>query len=313
MLTTSKNISLSQPVSTHLLKLIDRCELHPWAARVWKPALPLAWALSFFRTWWRAGTSVCHSSSKTTDPSLTLCMSDQAIMSEEERLVVIRFGRDYDPDCMRQDEVLYRSSSLKSLISFSTNTVVQVSQIVSRTSQSSTSATLIRCPISNKCTSYTTLWPSCSSSGTNIWCVISVPETTINWTGSLRISRSWSISWRPYIEGQKRAEVWSLVQRVSIPSQRNKKYLLIWLQITRPGTDTKLLIMLWWSTLGRLHSQVCKCWTIMGEATRRCVLWISPFPDEEHEASLTANGTTYCERQHSAKTKITSLQGLHLP
>ena len=30
-------------------------------------------------------------------------------MSEEERLVVIRFGRDYDPDCMRQDEVLYRS------------------------------------------------------------------------------------------------------------------------------------------------------------------------------------------------------------
>lgn len=33
---------------------------------------------------------------------------DQAIMSEEERLVVIRFGRDWDPDCMKQDEVLYR-------------------------------------------------------------------------------------------------------------------------------------------------------------------------------------------------------------
>ena len=29
-------------------------------------------------------------------------------MSEEERLVVIRFGRDWDPDNMRQDEVLYR-------------------------------------------------------------------------------------------------------------------------------------------------------------------------------------------------------------
>lgn len=28
-------------------------------------------------------------------------------MSEEERLVVIRFGRDWDADCMRQDEVLY--------------------------------------------------------------------------------------------------------------------------------------------------------------------------------------------------------------
>lgn len=33
---------------------------------------------------------------------------DQAILSEDERLVVIRFGRDSDPDCMRQDEVLYR-------------------------------------------------------------------------------------------------------------------------------------------------------------------------------------------------------------
>jgi DIM1 family U5 snRNP protein len=33
---------------------------------------------------------------------------DQAILSEDERLVVIRFGRDWDPDCMRQDEVLFR-------------------------------------------------------------------------------------------------------------------------------------------------------------------------------------------------------------
>ena len=32
---------------------------------------------------------------------------DQAILSEEERLVVIRFGR--DKDCMAQDEVLYRT------------------------------------------------------------------------------------------------------------------------------------------------------------------------------------------------------------
>ena len=31
-------------------------------------------------------------------------------MSEEDRLVVIRFGRDWDPDCMRQDEILYRRS-----------------------------------------------------------------------------------------------------------------------------------------------------------------------------------------------------------
>ena len=33
---------------------------------------------------------------------------DQSILTEEERLVVIRFGRDWDADCMRQDEVLYR-------------------------------------------------------------------------------------------------------------------------------------------------------------------------------------------------------------
>ncbi|PRP75819.1 thioredoxin-like protein 4A [Planoprotostelium fungivorum] len=31
---------------------------------------------------------------------------DQAILSEEERLVVIRFGHDWEPDCMQVDEVL---------------------------------------------------------------------------------------------------------------------------------------------------------------------------------------------------------------
>jgi DIM1 family U5 snRNP protein len=33
---------------------------------------------------------------------------DQAILSEEDRLVVIRFGRDSDPLCMQQDEILYK-------------------------------------------------------------------------------------------------------------------------------------------------------------------------------------------------------------
>ncbi|KAF3924030.1 hypothetical protein ABW21_db0206180 [Orbilia brochopaga] len=33
---------------------------------------------------------------------------DQAIMSEEERLVVIRFGKDSHPDCMKMDETLYK-------------------------------------------------------------------------------------------------------------------------------------------------------------------------------------------------------------
>jgi len=43
---------------------------------------------------------------------------DQAIMSEDERLVIIRFGRDWDPDCMRQDEVLYRQSPAFALLCF---------------------------------------------------------------------------------------------------------------------------------------------------------------------------------------------------
>lgn len=32
---------------------------------------------------------------------------DQAILSEEDRVVVIRFGHDWDPACMKMDEVLY--------------------------------------------------------------------------------------------------------------------------------------------------------------------------------------------------------------
>jgi U5 snRNP protein, DIM1 family len=31
---------------------------------------------------------------------------DQAIVTEEDRVVVIRFGRDTDPTCMVQDDVL---------------------------------------------------------------------------------------------------------------------------------------------------------------------------------------------------------------
>eukprot|EP00919_Chromeraceae_sp_WS-2016_P045991 GHVR01109375.1.p1 GENE.GHVR01109375.1~~GHVR01109375.1.p1 ORF type:complete len:143 (+),score=24.38 GHVR01109375.1:40-468(+) len=33
---------------------------------------------------------------------------DQAILSEEERLVVVRFGHDYDPQCMQMDEILFK-------------------------------------------------------------------------------------------------------------------------------------------------------------------------------------------------------------
>ena len=33
---------------------------------------------------------------------------DQAILSEERRIVIIRFGHDYDSECMKMDECLYR-------------------------------------------------------------------------------------------------------------------------------------------------------------------------------------------------------------
>lgn len=43
---------------------------------------------------------------------------DQAILSEEDRVVVIRFGHDWDPTCMKMDEVLY---SIAEKVSWSRN------------------------------------------------------------------------------------------------------------------------------------------------------------------------------------------------
>lgn len=106
---------------------------------------------------------------------------DQAIMSEEERLVIIRFGRDWDPDCMRQDEVLYRKSPLQislaisslaeweslalvvrskppqakplaTLFSGPSANILQASLIASRTSPSFTSAISIRFQTLSRCT-----------------------------------------------------------------------------------------------------------------------------------------------------------------
>ncbi len=37
---------------------------------------------------------------------------DQAILAEEERLVIIRFGHDYDPQCMQMDEVLFNTAEM---------------------------------------------------------------------------------------------------------------------------------------------------------------------------------------------------------
>lgn len=32
---------------------------------------------------------------------------DQAILSEEDRVVIVRFGHDWDTECMKMDEALY--------------------------------------------------------------------------------------------------------------------------------------------------------------------------------------------------------------
>jgi len=37
---------------------------------------------------------------------------DQAILSEEDRVVVIRFGHDWEPSCMRMDETLFKVQHL---------------------------------------------------------------------------------------------------------------------------------------------------------------------------------------------------------
>jgi len=35
---------------------------------------------------------------------------DQAILSEDDRVVIIRFGNDWEPQCMKMDETLYAVS-----------------------------------------------------------------------------------------------------------------------------------------------------------------------------------------------------------
>lgn len=38
---------------------------------------------------------------------------DNAIMHEEQKLVIIRFGRDNNPDCMKMDDTLYKVQELQ--------------------------------------------------------------------------------------------------------------------------------------------------------------------------------------------------------
>ena len=71
---------------------------------------------------------------------------DQAILSEEERLVVIRFGRDWDPDCMRQVEVLYKIAD--KVKSFAVVYVCDIDQVPDFNSMYGTCALSIFPPLS---------------------------------------------------------------------------------------------------------------------------------------------------------------------
>jgi hypothetical protein len=136
---------------------------------------------------------------------LTPCSAvDQAIMSEEERLVIIRFGmyfpgislpsscrslntaaltslftgRDWDPDCMRQDEVLYRiADRVKNFAVIYVCDLDQVpdfKQVCIASLSNTLSPYLIFAQEThadsgtfNRCTNYTIPSPSCSSSATS--------------------------------------------------------------------------------------------------------------------------------------------------
>ena len=52
---------------------------------------------------------------------------DQAILGEEDRVVVIRFGHDWDPVCMKMDETLYRIS--EKVKNFAAIYVVDISDV----------------------------------------------------------------------------------------------------------------------------------------------------------------------------------------
>eukprot|EP00164_Ancoracysta_twista_P001086 GFYU01001421.1.p1 GENE.GFYU01001421.1~~GFYU01001421.1.p1 ORF type:complete len:143 (-),score=42.07 GFYU01001421.1:143-571(-) len=52
---------------------------------------------------------------------------DQAIMNEEEKVVVMRFGHDWDPACMQMDEVLYGIST--DVSNFAVIHVVDVTEV----------------------------------------------------------------------------------------------------------------------------------------------------------------------------------------
>lgn len=99
---------------------------------------------------------------------------DQAILSEEDRVIVIRFGHDWDPTCMKMDEVLYSiAEKVRSAQLETTSAHLQASADINmrsvldrwKISLLFTWWTSQKCQTSTRCTSCTTPAPSCSFSG----------------------------------------------------------------------------------------------------------------------------------------------------
>lgn len=108
---------------------------------------------------------------------------DQAILSEEDRALVIRFGHDWDPTCMKMDEVLYSVAekvicillyhcwcldftfvkTTERCYFYCTN--ITILPYRWKTLQSYIWWTSQWCRTSTRCTSCMILAPSCSSSG----------------------------------------------------------------------------------------------------------------------------------------------------
>jgi thiol-disulfide isomerase/thioredoxin len=89
---------------------------------------------------------------------------DEAIKSEEDRVVIIRFGHDWDPQCMKMDETLYAIS--EKVQNFAVIYLCDITKVPDFNKVSLSPIPLNRCKASlSRCTSYMTLAPSCFSIG----------------------------------------------------------------------------------------------------------------------------------------------------
>ena len=152
---------------------------------------------------------------------------DQAILSEEDRVVVIRFGHDWDPTCMKMDEVLYSIAEKVRCQSINRSTGHSFLLLGrSKTLPSSIWSTWPKCRTSTKCTNCTTRARSCFSSATNTSWSTWAPETTTKSTGRWKTSRKWSTFLKRCTEERERDAVWSSRPKIILPNIDTRKLIV---------------------------------------------------------------------------------------